>query len=122
MKQTLIIKKHEKVNSKSMLFFLSLKESFKVNQSYIVEYKSNIYYVKSYLSGYGYWDLISLYNKIDEYRVDQKYLKPIIKDYKIWFSVFKSKYLFQKKAWYRIDCKKSIFSRISYVNSNNIKF
>lgn len=106
-----------------MYFFWAIKESLKPCISYSVKYKGLEYYVKSSLSGYGYWDLINTKTrKIDYYRVSQSELKPIIKRFKIWFSVFKNSYKFQKSSWYRIDINKNLFSRISYINSDNIKF
>src|SRR5690606_10150999 len=36
--------------------------------------------------------------------------------------VFKEHYLFQLRYWYSIDNRNKLFTRISYYNSNNIKF
>lgn len=46
----------------------------------------------------------------------------VIRGFKRDFRVFKQRYSFQMSSWYYIDYRNKLGSRISYYNSNDIRF
>lgn len=63
-----------------------------------------------------YWKI-----SLKDERVHERHLL-VIRDFKRDFRVFKQHYNFQMSYWYSIDYRNPLFSRISYLNSSNIKF
>lgn len=98
----------------------ALNKSLKVNNWDEVMYNGKKYYAKSSLIGNDIWDL---YNDGEEilYYKNGKDLR-IIHSWKRFKRVFKEMLYFQKSSWGLIDQNKPLFTRLSYKNSEDIKF
>jgi len=100
----------------------AIKMSFKPTTYDLVEFKGNNYYIKSSLCGEDIWELYEKGNTKPVYsRIRGNELK-IIKSFKRFKEVFKHYMRFQVTSWQSIDCRNPIGTRLSYINSENIKF
>jgi hypothetical protein len=112
-----------KIEVKIRYIIWAFEESFKANSNYYAKYNGNMYYLKNEIYSENIWSLIS----IKDTNVKLQYIN--IKDFKViipsigcFIRTFKSKMFFQNSSWFAIDIRKPIGNRISYNNSNNIKF
>ena len=100
----------------------SIIQSFKPTTYDYVEYKGDKYYVKSSLTGENIWNLFEKgKDKPTYYYIKGKDLK-IIHSLKRFVNVFKHHMFFQWSSWQKIDCRKPIGTRLSYLSSENIRF
>lgn len=100
----------------------AIKQSFLPTTYDIVIYQSNEYYILPSLTGNNTWDLYVKYSKKPTHRrICGSDLK-IKNSYRRTFNQYKNKMNFQKQNWESIDCSKPIGSRLSYINSDNIRF
>ena len=112
-----------KIEVKIRHLFWAFKKSFEPSQCYSVNYNGVEFCIKPSFTKSNCWNL---YHKGLDYpsfeRIDGKDLKVNLVSFNRWFNHFKSMYKFQKWSWYNIDCKKPFGSRLSYINSDNIRF
>jgi len=100
----------------------SFKMTFKPTTYDLVEFKNNKYYIKSSLCGEDIWNLFEKgKDKCSYSHIRGNELK-IIHSFKRFKEVFNHYMFFQKSSWQSIDCKNPIGTRLSYINSENIKF
>lgn len=101
----------------------ALGESLKPSQCYSVKYKGEEFCVKPAFNRDNCWHLIKRGDgKPTHFHIDGKDLKVNLHSFKRWHGHFKSMYRFQKTSWYSIDICKPFGTRISYINSDNIRF
>jgi hypothetical protein len=101
----------------------AFQESFKANGNYYAKYKGNLYYLKNEIFDENVWSLISVKDtNVKISYINIKEFKVIIPTIERFIDTFKSKMFFQNSSWYLIDIRKPIGTRISYNNSDNIKF
>ena len=111
-----------KIEVKIRQFFWSLKETLKPNTYDTVIYNGEKYYIKSSLCGHNIWDLYKKNNEILIIkRIRGEDLK-VVHSFKRFKVVFNQNMHFQKTSWQSIDFNKKLGSRLSYYNSNNIRF
>ena len=111
-----------KIEVKIRQFFWSLKETLKPNTYDAVIYKEKKYYIKSSLCGHDIWDLYEKNFKSPTFkRIKGSELK-VVHSFKRFKVVFNQNMHFQKTSWQSIDFNKKLGSRLSYYNSNNIRF
>lgn len=86
----------------------------------LVIYKGNKYYVKSSLTGHNIWNL-SIGGEI-KYRLIKGEELRVVYSFKRAKRVFKEMMRFQETSWQSIDLSKPLGTRLSYYNSDNIRF
>lgn len=100
----------------------SVKRSLEPTTYDSVTYKGMSYYIKSSYTGHNKWNLFdSTSQKPIFTNVKGKELK-VKHSFRRFVDVVKRHMYFQKSNWESIDCNKNIGSRLSYNNSNDIKF
>jgi hypothetical protein len=114
-------------------FYWAFKESFKPTTYSIVKYHGAEFYIKSSLTGHNIWDLYPLNGKVkasmffhinpNKGCVEQIHGSQlqVLYSWKKFKEDFKSHLDFQKSYWGLIDEQKPIGTRLSYINSENIK-
>ena len=111
-----------KIEVKIRQFFWSLQMTLKPTTYDAVIYKGKKYYIKSSLCGHDIWDLYEKNFKSPTFkRIKGSELK-VVHSIKRLKDVFNECMNFQKTSWQLIDCNKQIGKRLSYYNSNNIRF
>lgn len=108
--------------------------SFKPTTYSIVKYQGDKFYIKSSLSGHNIWDLypidkdktIGKFWAINPqtgaiHRIHGSQLVHVM-SWRKFKEDFKSHLQHQKSSWRLIDNRKPIGTRLSYINSENIKF
>ena len=101
----------------------AFKKSFEPAECFSVNYQGFKFVIKPSFTKDNCWNLHARGNKTPLfYRIDGNELKVNYISFKKWFGNFKSMYLHQKWSQYSIDIRKPIGTRLSYINSDNIRF
>lgn len=100
----------------------SFNQTFKPTTYDDVVYNGKHYYIKSSFTGYNIWNLYESESREQIHSYIKGSDLKIIHSLRRFRVVFKGNLNFQLNNWYMIDCSKPIGSRLSYNNSDNIKF
>lgn len=99
----------------------SISKAFQPDTYDYVKYVGQKMYIKSALTGHNKWNIYSNYDKCVRRNINGDELT-VCHSLTGLKSKFKQNLKFQKSNWESIDKRKPIGSRLSYINSNNIKF
>ena len=108
-----------KIEVKIRQIIWSICSIFEPHNYDIVLYKGDEYFIKSSLTGRNKWNLYSDAIKFNSIHGTE--LK-ILHSMKRCLIIFNQSMKFQKDAWESIDCCHELGQRLSYINSDNIKF
>lgn len=112
-----------KIEVKIRQIIWAFNESFKPSKCYSVEFQGVTCNIKHSFTGYNKWHVTSkLVPELKWRNIHGSELIVNLHSFKRWYNNFTSCYKHQKWSWYLIDIRNPLGTRLSYINSDNIKF